>query len=112
MKNTIKKYVFWLLASAVALVLFAPFFLLKGFVFMMIWNWFIPHTFALPTISTAKAMGIIVVWAVLNGKMVIDEQSSQRPLEESIEFVKTMLGNFMVMSGFALCIGWLVKHWV
>lgn len=68
-----------------------------GFVGSVVWNWFIPKTFGLPTITIAQAIGICLVAEVISGSSakVLDEND----LAEAI-VIHVMVGIMALIIGF------------
>lgn len=82
--------------------------ILKGWVLITLWEWFVIPLFGLPVIGIANAIGLIIITTLL-----VPLENTKRNEEESIS--KTMgviAGKAFLAPIFALLIGWIVKGFI
>lgn len=75
-----------------------------GYVFSVLWAWFIVSAFAAPPLSLAQAIGVTLATRFVTVRLTPDKKEDREP-------GKAMATAFMVPLMF-LAVGWMVKQWV
>jgi hypothetical protein len=88
----------------VLLIALVPLTLLRAFVFVKLWGWFIVTTFALPALSYPAAMGI----GTLVGMLTMRPTKENDDDELGIQAVFTSI-SISLLAWFA---GWIIQHWM
>lgn len=87
------------LGNFVAALLFMTFAaLMKGFVFMKLWEWIVAPTFNTPTLSLAVSIGLLFIWTFLTTKR--EEKDAEPDYSRAIAYI------------IAICLVYLTLGWV
>ncbi len=76
----------------------------SGFVFSILWSWFIVSAFSLPEINIPTAIGIALIISYLTHQYDSEESKGKKFLDIMIEAT----GKAAVKPAFALLVGWIV----
>lgn len=90
-----------------SLILFSTQVAMSGYVFLMLWGWFIVTTFHAQTITFSQGLGIMLFVGFLKPKSKIDK-------DEKID-VKTFTKDFfthLLLSAFVLLLGYSISRFV
>ena len=79
-----------------------------GYVFSILWAWFVVPVFGIPTLGVAQAIGLLSV-VRLAAYQGIDAQEPKRDADEKI--IRAVLLPFVLPAVFLL-FGWIVKQWL
>jgi hypothetical protein len=63
----VKRFLKWYFIAPAALIGFALFMALGGWVVMSLWNWLVPPLLGLPTITFWRALGLLALCRILFG---------------------------------------------
>lgn len=81
-----------------------------GYVFSILWAWFIVPTFALPVLSKALAIGIaITIKFVTNQTIDCKEKKEDRTFYETLG---RSIGNTFLLPAISLLYGYIVKQFI
>ncbi|MGQ3051086.1 MAG: hypothetical protein ACT6S0_04815 [Roseateles sp.] len=75
-----------------------------GYVFSILWAWFIVTAFALPALSVAQAIGL-----TLAGRFLL---ARWKPVKEEDSSPGAAMASSFVVPLLFLAIGWVVKQWL
>lgn len=98
-----------MVAMGLLLVALVPLILLRAFVFLKLWAWFIVPVFGLPALGYASAIGLSLVAAMLQNHNVAKEKhKSDDPLEQVLNFISNSAAGSLLF----LLFGWIVSWWM
>lgn len=81
--------------------------IIRGFVLMTLWAWFVAPTFSLPNLSLAIAVGIMFLWTFLTVKMTKKEEGEDYWKSVLNGVVFTVLGGVVTLGA-----GWIVTLFI
>lgn len=94
----------WLLMLVVYLPSLA---LVQAWAASTIWNWYMPHVFALPMLSIPAALGLACVVSIFKGMGT--------PRDVKGKTTSDLIGIALepyFFSGFAVLFAWIYRHWL
>ena len=89
------KFILGLVLTVVAIIF-------NGFVISTLWEWFIVHTFDLPSISIPIAIGVGIILTLMTGA-----KKSQKEVKTFKDYFYRIIES-MTVNAFALFVGWIV----
>lgn len=80
-----------------------------GYVFSVLWGWFIVPVFGLPLLSVALATGVILI---INFATFHRVAVPQDPNEDKVDKIGDMIAHVVVYPSIVLGIGWIIKQYI